>query len=247
MKPPSTQTEFDIYAEKYSEILDGSVNFSGFSATHFTERKIREIFSVLQNAGIANSPLRFLNFGCGIGTGEPYITRDFPSAEVYSIDISSKSIELAKQRCLHLPRIHFSAFDGHKIPFQGPFDVVLLAGVLHHIQPSDRMTVLNELYGCLGINGYLFLFEHNPWNPVTRRIVMDCPFDRNAHLISAYEARKLLSSAGFRIDKTGYIFFFPQALSALIPLEHYLSHLPIGAQYYCIARQAESAAQNSLR
>lgn len=61
----------------------------------------------------------------------------------------------------------------------------------------------------------LLLFEHNPWNPLTRHAVANCPFDENAVLISAPEMRKRLRTAGFRNVRIDYRLFFPGFLSAL--------------------------------
>jgi hypothetical protein len=88
----------------------------------------------------------------------------------------------------------------------------------------------------LSDDGTLFLFEHNPWNPFTRRIVRDCPFDDDACLLSPIAARSLLSAAGF-VCSIRYIHFFPHTLRHLLRLERCLRRVPLGAQYYCFAHK----------
>ena len=81
-------------------------------------------------------------------------------------------------------------------------------------------------------------FEHNPINPVTRYIVATCPFDENAILIPARSLVRRQREAGFSDVRVAYTGFFPGALRALRPLERFMTALPIGAQYYTVARAA---------
>ena len=235
--PPVPGNDFDRHAQQYTEELDRCVECSGFSSGYFAERKVREMYAVLLATGVADKPIRILNFGCGIGNSEPYLARWFPHAEIYSVDISKESIERALQRTQGLPRVHLSVFDGVHLPYPGPFDVILIAGVLHHIAPDIRSDVLHRLHGALGGGGHVFVFEHNPWNPVTRRVVQDCSFDMDAKLVSSRQARRLLQAVGFERLDIRYIVFFPSMLAALLPMERFLRWLPAGAQYVCIARK----------
>jgi hypothetical protein len=82
----------------------------------------------------------------------------------------------------------------------------------------------------------LFVFEHNPLNPLTRHAVNTCPFDENAHLIRAPVMRRRALDAGFDRAEVKYRIFFPHALRGLRPLESKLTWLPLGAQYYVLAR-----------
>ena len=60
--------------------------------------------------------------------------------------------------------------------------------------------------------GLIVLFEHNPWNPLTRRAVRGCEFDRDAELLSRREASRLLSEAGVEDRRGRYILFFTAEL-----------------------------------
>ena len=63
------------------------------------------------------------------------------------------------------------------------------------------------------------------------------PFFRDAILLSAREARRLLRIAGFKVLRTDYLFLFPQILKALRIIEPSLVRLPLGAQYQVIGRK----------
>jgi SAM-dependent methyltransferase len=225
---------FDRHARDYAGLMERSVRTSGYPASFFAERKVLEMRDTLQAAGALDRPFTVLNFGCGIGSSEPYLAREFPQADIRSIDVSEESLAVARENCRDMPKVSFSAFDGRTIPFPGPVDVILVAGVLHHIAPAERPAILQELRRVLADDGLIFIFEHNPANPLTRRAVRDCPFDDDAVLLSPRTMRALFDSAGLS-STVRYIHFFPRALKGLLGLERYLRWLPLGAQYYCIA------------
>jgi hypothetical protein len=80
--------------------------------------------------------------------------------------------------------------------------------------------------------GLFAIFEHNPWNPATRRIVSRTPVDANAVLLTAGETRALLQGAGLCVRKTCYYLYFPQSLyRRLAGLERLLGAVPAGGQY----------------
>ena len=63
------------------------------------------------------------------------------------------------------------------------------------------------------------------------------PFDRDAIMLSAREASRMLRAAGFTVLRTDYLFIFPRALRWFRPLERFLTSLPFGAQYQVLARK----------
>jgi SAM-dependent methyltransferase len=80
--------------------------------------------------------------------------------------------------------------------------------------------------------GNLFSFEHNPYNPLTVRVVNNCAFDENAKLIYGRDLRNNILRAGFTSVRTRYRVFFPHALRALRAVEPALAWLPLGGQYF---------------
>ena len=71
---------------------------------------------------------------------------------------------------------------------------------------------------CSSADGLLFIFEHNPLNPLTRHAVNTCPFDVNARLILAGTMRSRVHEAGFAAPRIRYRIFFPHQLRDLAPL-----------------------------
>ena len=227
---------FDAFARQYDEKLDERVAPYGFSSSsYFDEQKVRHMAGFLNRLGAAVQPLAFLNFGCGIGKSEPYIRRYLSGSVIYSVDVSGESIAVAREKNKDLSNVFFSVFDGVNVPFEADFDVIMAANVFHHIPRGDHAGVLRSLRGRLKKGGHIFIFEHNPLNPLTRLVVRSCAFDEDAVLLGPCYARRILRESGFELCKLQFIVFFPEALSLLLPLEALLHAVPFGAQYCVVA------------
>ncbi len=236
------QSEFDRYAEDYAALHAASVAISGESPEYFADYKIREIAQAMGRLADSGSTaaqaaaLEICDFGAGIGGSVPFVHKYFPESRLTCIDVSRRSLEFAEKRFAGLARyIHY---EGDALPLAADqFDIVYAVCVFHHIDAERHAGLLAELKRLLRPGGRLFLFEHNPWNPLTVRIVASCPFDENAHLVSAPVMKRRLVEAGFRAPATHYRLFFPRILRALRPFERALSWLPLGGQYFLSARK----------
>ncbi len=114
----------------------------------------------------------------------------------------------------------------------GTFDLIFVAGVFHHVAVAQRPGVSRALHDRLNTSGSLFVFEHNPFNPITRRIVNTCPYDADAVLLRPSELQSLLFATGLKPGHKAYCLFVPPKLSWLMPLENWLQWLPLGGQYW---------------
>jgi len=226
-----TYDDFDEFAENYRNIHSENIKISGTDSYYFAEMKVR----LLKNHD-TDAVIRVLDVGCGDGATELFLKQYFPNWTIDGIDVSSESIKYAQRR--DLTNSTFQVYDSNAFPFQeDSFDRVFIAGVLHHIAFNQHNNLIKEIFRVLKKNGKLFLYEHNPLNPITRHLVNTCIFDQNAKLLYPWYTKNLL-----RINKMEPIFhqfiiFFPRKgiLSKLIFLEKYLKWLPLGGQYFCIA------------
>lgn len=220
--------EFDRFAAQYEEMHARSIRISGETPDHFAAYKI-EI--VAAEAPRMPEPPRILDFGGGTGNSLGHFRRLFPRSRIVLADPSGDSLALAEQR--HPQAAEFVHLTNSTLPFEeGSFDIAFAACVFHHIPAASHHTALRELRRVLSARGRLFVFEHNPLNPLTLKAVRDCPFDADAVLIGAGEMAARLRAAGFDRVETRYRVFFPHMLRALRPLEPWLGWLPLGGQYY---------------
>ena len=111
---------------------------------------------------------------------------------------------------------------------------------MHHVAPELRGALVSRLHRMLAPGGKLFVFEHNPVNPVTRFVVARCEFDRDAILLPRAEGVAWIRSGGLRLLRRDYIVFFPRALKWLRVIEPWLAWCPSGAQYVVVAERVAS-------
>lgn len=231
------ETEFDKFADEYNAILVDSLHGSGEGSQYFAEYKIIDIARqyATRDSGNCATP-RLLDFGAGNGSLVPYVNKHFPQARLTCLDVSRRSLEVAEKLFPNLAQYVY--FDGMHIPCPDEyFDIAYAACVFHHIEHEKHISLLKELNRVVRPGGSLFIFEHNPYNPLTVRVVNNCVFDENAHLIRARDMKRRLLAAGFNDASIHYRLFFPRALRVLRPLEKAMTWLPLGAQYYVLANR----------
>lgn len=217
------KSEFDKFADSYDSVLGGTIPDTLNEDSYFAEYKIALMASMLK----ASIPGRILDFGCGSGRSLPYLDKYFPDAEIFGYDLSHASLEAAG---LRTPRAKL--FSDWNLISEASFDVILAANVFHHIPVVHRQDAFTRCRQVLADDGKMFLFEHNPYNPLTRWIFEHCPFDVDAEMFSLGTALSLTRNAGFRTERHGYTLFFPRPLALLRSFEPLLRRLPLGAQYF---------------
>jgi SAM-dependent methyltransferase len=217
--------KFDEYARNYEELLSASLGGSGESPAYFAQYKIE----CLKQLGFDTNGA-VLDYGCGIGQLTSRLHEVF--AEVHGYDPSTESLDIAQQRSpgLHVARTVEDLPDGH-------FSAIIVANVLHHVPPVERESLLTGLVAKLCSHGKLIVFEHNPWNPLTRLSVLRCPFDDDAILLRPRNIRRLVARCGLSRVRQDFIVFFPSALKRLRSFEPRLSWCPLGAQTMTIAER----------
>lgn len=220
--------EFDKFATDYKEVLDASVALSGESGEYFAQVKARYVATIIPK----DFNGKLLDYGCGVGTLSNCLQVLLPEAHLNGFDVSAESITTIN--CNLASR---GLFTNDSAKLGAGYNVIILSNVLHHIDPPDRSSTIQELKARLCGDGLLIVFEHNPINPLTRWVVRNSPLDENAILLYRGEVLTLLSSIEMSVLRTSYLLFFPRVLSSMRFLEDYLQWCPLGAQYAVVARQ----------
>lgn len=216
------QINFDDYTANYSAQLKEQTKLFTSDDAYFAQYKVNI------TKALTNTPARILEFGCGIGRNISFLKTAYPGAEIYGSDISLESLAVAREMNPQVQFIPEAELAGRN----ERFDLIFIAGVYHHIPCSERSSVTKQLYDRLAPGGELMIFEHNPYNPITRRIVSSCPYDKGVVLLSPKSLSQFIVDAGFSLFHRGYCLFFPPWLPYLSKLEPYLRWLPLGGQYW---------------
>jgi ubiquinone/menaquinone biosynthesis C-methylase UbiE len=222
------QAEFDRFADEYYCLHAKSVAFSGERPEFFYEYKVRIMARLARRHGI--SAQRILDFGSGVGNLVPYLRDAFAHAELMCADVSRRSLDLSAERFPGVAR--YINIDGNRLPLPDhTVDLAFSACVFHHIAHGEHASWLAELRRVCRPGALVCIFEHNPWNPLTRKAVRDCPFDEHAELITAPGMRHAMAKCGLHKPEVEYTLFFPHVLRSLRKMETWLSRIPLGAQY----------------
>jgi Predicted methyltransferase (contains TPR repeat) len=93
---PSANAEFDEYAGNYDEALARGLSVTGESKEYYASARVRWLAKRL---AAAKWPVRtVLDFGCGTGSGVPFLFEGLHAQLVHGVDVSAASLETAARR-----------------------------------------------------------------------------------------------------------------------------------------------------
>ncbi len=218
---------FSDYVESYQEEIQSSINFIGQNVDFFIELKANLIKKIAGKYFEKPQELMVLDIGCGIGLTDHHLAEYF--SNLHGVDIEKDVIDKAKQ---YNPSVMYGLYNGTEIPFDScSMDLVFAINVIHHVQPAGWSKFTDEMFRVTKKGGIALVFEHNPFNPLTRLAVSRCEFDKDAVLLYKNRVKSLFADSNFRIQEHSYIVFFPFNKKLFRSIETALRWLPLGAQY----------------
>jgi SAM-dependent methyltransferase len=115
--------------------------------------------------------LRVLDIGCG----PAYTAAYFPTPEYYGFDISPQYIEFATRKYSSHGRFFAQLFDEAALSRVPRVDVVLMLGLLHHLDNHTAMQVLSLAKRAMQPGGRLFTVDgcYEPGQPWITRFLLD--------------------------------------------------------------------------
>jgi SAM-dependent methyltransferase len=213
--------------------VNRSIAFAGVEQSFFTRGKARRMLDLLRRRGEDPARMRLLDIGCGVGLIHPHIATSF--GEATGVDVALDALEAARSAN---PNVRYHGYDGQRLPADdGAFDAAATICVMHHVPPSQWAAFVADAWRVLRPGGLFMVFEHNPWNPLTRLAVARCPFDYDAVLLSPPHLAGLLREGGFDDVACEFMFFTPFAHPIAARLEERLRWCPAGAQYVAVGRK----------
>lgn len=223
--------EFDPYSSDYKSLVNQSLAFSGLDVDYFTRVKAEYLKDILTGT-FGTTQVDVLDLGCGIGNYHGLLRPSLRS--LTGIDVSTESIKIAGARNVD---VTYKAFGGANIPFpDNAFHVVFAVCVFHHVPLAGREKLVADARRVLREGGIFVIFEHNPINPLTMRVVNRCVFDKDAILLKSREAESLLANCGFHDVRSRFILTIPSFNRATRVLDQSFGRLPLGAQYFSLGR-----------
>lgn len=140
------------------------------SREYFDEVEARKYFVEPHIPEFAEFPQwkgkRVLEIGCGIGTDTINFAR--AGAEVTAVDLSEKSIEIARQRAsvYGLSNIQFYQGNAEQLTSfvpAGPYDLIYSFGVIHHTPHPERVIEQLRLCSRPGTAVKIMVYHRNSW------------------------------------------------------------------------------------
>jgi SAM-dependent methyltransferase len=181
--------------------------------------------------------MRLLDIGCGVGLIHRHIAPDF--GDVVGVDVAGDALEVAQSVN---PSVRYQTYDGVRLPFEeNAFDTAVATCVMHHVPPQQWLVFVAEAIRVLRPGGVFMVFEHNPWNPLTRLAVARCAFDFDAVLLNPPRLTALLRGGGLADVSREFMFFTPFSNAPAQWAEQRLRWCPAGAQYVAFGRRPNAA------
>lgn len=223
--------DFNKYKASYSETIERSIKFSGQEHDFFTRIKAEFLHEIIKKYIPQISEPYLLDVGCGHGLIHKHLKNH--KVKLVGVEMANEVLELARQEN---PAVDYFCHDGETLPFEeNTFDVVFAICVMHHVPPLQWLNFLVEMKRVLKPGGIVVIFEHNPYNPLTRYIVANNILDEDAVLLSSGSLKKLFLKAGFSDQSSRNILFTPFSHRIFRWLDKKLGWCPVGAQYYATA------------
>ncbi len=220
--------EFDAYRDRYREAVEESIAFAGAGLDFFTSAKAKALLDLAAKRIGTPAELSFLDVGCGPGETDRFLAGRV--GLLAGVDISPEMVERAREQNPWAEYRHYT--EGEPIPYpDAAFDISFAVCVIHHVEAAERSAMIAEIARTTRRGGLVVVFEHNPYNPLTRRAVSGCEFDRDAVLLPRHEAKRLLEGAGLERVGGRYMVFFSRDSAPLRRIERGLGWVPLGAQY----------------
>jgi SAM-dependent methyltransferase len=225
---PTPPSQFDAYAGSYDAAVNQSLAFLGVKVDYFTRVKTAYLLDLLTSHFGATAGLAVLDVGCGVGNYHPLLREHVRTLS--GADVSAACVAQAEARN---PGVTYRHYDGGRLPFaDDAFDAVVTICVMHHVPPEHWPAFAAELKRVVRPGGLAVVFEHNPLNPLTRRVVSNCAFDADAVLLRQGRTRALLAEAGFGAVGGRSILSIPSAGPLTRRIDLALGRLALGAQYF---------------
>lgn len=191
-----TQSEYDYFAEKFSETRTQAWSEFEFFLSELKKQD------------------RILDLGCGNGRVRNFLPKEIiPEGNYFGFDLSEKLLKIARNQN---PKDHFFKGDfAQTLPFGSEnFEMVISIAAFHHLlNKQDQLNFLKECFRILKPGGKIFIttwilpkkyFWMNFWKGRVFTKNWIVPFGQEKHIrtyhwVSEKDLKKLLEKSGFKV------------------------------------------------
>ena len=122
----------------------------------------RTIIKKLKQAGLQPNS-KVLEIGCGIGTASGLVANFVSNGLLVGVDISSKSIEIAKHTFASRNNVEFLVSDMSSFTYKTKFDFVLMPDVIEHIPIEQHLNLFKVIRENTHENSVVAINLPNPY------------------------------------------------------------------------------------
>jgi len=101
-------------------------------------------------------PPRILDIGAGTGTMSGLLLQKYPAATIVLMDFSERMLDVARQRFAGQPGIEYRVGDYRSADLGGPYDIVVSALSIHHLESGEKPRLFERIYAAL-VPGGIFV------------------------------------------------------------------------------------------
>ena len=141
---PKSAQVFDVTAQRYDATRRALVPcFDAFYG------------NALEVIGAWGGPARprVLDLGAGTGLFASMVRARLPASAMHLVDASETMLTLARSRFAHHGEISFAIADLSQAELGGPWDLVVSALAIHHLEDADKRALFRRICAALAPNG----------------------------------------------------------------------------------------------
>ncbi len=105
------------------------------------------------------APQRILDLGAGTGLLSSFWFSHFPQADYVLVDLAEDMLQVARRRFDALPNVCCEGMDFSKALPSGPFEGVISALSVHHLEQAQKQELFLRLYECLPSGGWFVNYD----------------------------------------------------------------------------------------
>ena len=151
----------------------------------------------LRRSGFDFEGANVIDVGCGPGFMRPHLPA---SARYFGFDTDRRYIDYARAQDQVNAEYLCQVFDASSISITGLADIVMMNGLLHHLDDDTARALIRDAADCLVPGGHLLTLDgcYRPGQSLFRRKILD--WDRGRHVRDEDGYLGLFDGVGLQVD-----------------------------------------------